>query len=181
MVVRKKGWLKENCNSSTWGAKELWAPPQLQSNALFSSIAQGRSQSCLETGVSAQVLLAPQTALIQLMTSICSKPNVFWEASSIRPGRERLALQAFAASLLCYSSWGGGWGYSCMNHLPPFQPHSPFPPQGLKGQNRSAPGFVLSLFGSEENWKMYREKKGFCVASLPKEVRTAFITSLPPL
>lgn len=24
-------------------------------------------------------------ALIQLMTSICSKPNVFWEASNIRP------------------------------------------------------------------------------------------------
>lgn len=59
------------------------------------------------------MLLAPWAALIQLMTSICSKPNVLWEASSVRPGGVRLVLPAFASSLLCSSPWGGGWAYSC--------------------------------------------------------------------
>lgn len=114
------------------------------------------------------------------MTSICSKPNMFLGSFKYETGGLRLALLAFAFSLLCYSPWEED-GVTAVK-VPASVPAShPFPCPGAQGTNRSASGFVLSLFSSKENWETQREKKGICMAPLSKEVGTALITSLSPL
>lgn len=155
MVGREEAWLKGSQGSSTWGATELREALQVQSRAFF-SLASPRAgiNPDLKQVCQAKCFLAPP---LPSSASICSKPNVFWEALSLKLVGLRLALMGSAAALFCYHPGGGGYSYKVICLCSGLIAHS----LPRSSRYRTTPGFVLSLFSSMGNCQLERARRGF--------------------